>query len=198
MPPFRQLALALALLGGAHAHAAIDQYVPVAERGVIANQYIVQLDLALLRQLNGALPVGELVNGLLARVPGAELLHVYSRALPGLSLRQLRQCDDPLPELAQALTDPLRPAASTPPVQPPHVRQPLWLFDPPQPLSTGGDGQPRWRGAPLTLLGPDRTFSSHWWQQPRHRDYFLARHPGNQALCWLYHCDAGWFLHGLF
>ena len=87
MPAFRQLALALALLGGAHAHAAIDQYVPVAERGVIANQYIVQLDLALLRQLNGALPVGELVNGLLARVPGAELLHVYSRALPGLSLR---------------------------------------------------------------------------------------------------------------
>ncbi|PRD39752.1 UNVERIFIED_CONTAM: Extracellular serine proteinase [Trichonephila clavipes] len=87
MPPFRQLALALALLGGAHAHAAIDQYVPVAERGVIANQYIVQLDLALLRQLNGALPVGELVNGLLARVPGTELLHVYSRALPGLSLR---------------------------------------------------------------------------------------------------------------
>lgn len=119
-------------------------------------------------------------------------------SLPGLSLRQLRQCDDPLPELAQALTDPLRPATSTPPAQPPHARQPLWLFDPPQPLNTDSNGQPRWRGAPLRVLGPDRTVSSHWWQQPRRRDYFLARHPGNQALCWLYHCDAGWFLHGLF
>jgi len=119
-------------------------------------------------------------------------------SLPGLHLHQIRQCDEHLPELAQALTDPLRPAASVPPVHPPHARQPLWLFEPPQPLSSGCDGQPRWRGAPLTLLGPDRTLSSHWWQQPRQRDYFLARHPGNQALCWLYHCDTGWFLHGLF
>ncbi|MCK0538365.1 Y-family DNA polymerase [Alcanivorax quisquiliarum] len=127
-----------------------------------------------------------------------ELLLERLASLPGLHLQRLHRCDDHLPEQAQGLTDPLLPAADTPPQAAPHARQPLWLFDPPQPLACDRHGRPRWRGAALSLVGADQRLSSHWWQQPQKRAYFIARHPTEQHLCWVYRAADGWFLHGLF
>lgn len=127
-----------------------------------------------------------------------ELLLERLASLPGLHLQRLHRCDDHLPEQAQGLTDPLQPAADTPPQLAPQARQPLWLFDPPEPLSCDPRGRPRWRGTILQLLSTDQRLSSHWWQQPQKRAYFIARHPAEHHLCWVYRSAGQWFLQGLF
>jgi len=80
--------------------------------------------------------------------------------------------------------------------------RPLWLLPQPQGL-TEIAGCPQ-RGGPLQLLaGPER-IESGWWDAAEpaalgdvRRDYFVALSRRGQWL-WVFRCEAGWFLHGMF
>jgi len=80
--------------------------------------------------------------------------------------------------------------------------RPAWLLPQPQPLAER-DGRPQ-RGGPLTLVaGPER-IESGWWDAGEpgaagdvRRDYFVALSQHQECL-WIFRCEAGWFLHGIY
>lgn len=85
---------------------------------------------------------------------------------------------------------------------PPPGPRPLWLLPHPQALPELA-GRPQ-RSGPLQLLaGPER-IESGWWDAAEadalgdvRRDYFVAVSKRAEWL-WIYRCEAGWFLHGIF
>jgi protein ImuB len=85
---------------------------------------------------------------------------------------------------------------------PPPGPRPLWLLPHPQALPELA-GRPQ-RSGPLQLLaGPER-IESGWWDAAEanalgdvRRDYFVAVSKRAEWL-WIYRCETGWFLHGIF
>lgn len=78
------------------------------------------------------------------------------------------------------------------------AQRPSWLLHAPLCLELRADGL-RWRGRLQLLSGPER-IENGWWGQGEQRDYFIARHEEDGAVCWVFR-ELGsrrWFLHGLF
>ena len=107
------------------------------------------------------------------------------------------------PENASQAVPPQFPAGRKfPPVARVPGPRPLWLLARPQALSEVA-GCPQ-RSGPLQLLaGPER-IESGWWDSAEadalgdvRRDYFVAISKRAEWL-WIYRCEAGWFLHGMF
>ncbi|WP_291991794.1 DNA polymerase Y family protein [Candidatus Accumulibacter sp. ACC003] len=80
--------------------------------------------------------------------------------------------------------------------------RPLWLLSRPQTLREVA-GRPQCGGALRLLAGPER-IESGWWDaaEPEalgdlRRDYFVAISVQAEWL-WIFRCQAGWFLHGVF
>jgi len=76
--------------------------------------------------------------------------------------------------------------------------RPSWLLHAPLPLQWRA-GDLHWRGRLQLLNGPER-IESGWWGSEQKRDYFIARHEEDGAVCWIFRerDSRRWFLHGLF
>ncbi|WP_313951484.1 DNA polymerase Y family protein [Accumulibacter sp.] len=80
--------------------------------------------------------------------------------------------------------------------------RPVWLLARPQALCEL-DGRPQCGGSLRLLAGPER-IESGWWDAAEpgalgdvRRDYFVAISLRSEWL-WIFRCQAGWFLHGVF
>jgi protein ImuB len=86
------------------------------------------------------------------------------------------------------------------PLEPAHVRRPVWLLSQPELLSET-DGRPR-RGGPLRLLGDLERIETGWWEEEGEiaRDYYCAVDVHGVRL-WIFRereAPHRWFLHGVF
>ena len=140
--------------------------------------------------------IAELIERLQARL-GGDRVHCLA-IVPGHRPENVSQPVVPK-LLASRKTPPSagtgdKPAAAGP--------RPLWLLPNPQGLAEIS-GRPQ-RGGPLRLLaGPER-IESGWWDAAEadalgdvRRDYFVALSKCAEWL-WIYRCEEGWFLHGIF
>lgn len=106
------------------------------------------------------------------------------------AIYQLQHCDEHLPELRQAFTEPSTRLQN--PKNGNHTldkQLPLWLLSSPQLLSHN-------RRKRMTLQSSAHRIDSHWWQQHQQRDYFIAN--DNDGRHWIYfdHRCRCWFIHG--
>jgi len=127
--------------------------------------------------------------------PPAELIDQFKARLGDEACTGIRTRDDHRPEFAWTAAAPIIAAATQHdrPAPPGTVRRPLALLRTPKPT----------RRRQLTLLrGPER-IDVGWWSttnvyDPKHRDYFVARH-ANGSQCWVFVDRNGdWFIHGYF